>query len=235
MHESPCADVSEARNYWVWANRTKPQKPAFPSACVALIFSFCLSSLVFLSLLLSGKGLVGRQCIHRVEWWPHIHKALEYLEHGHKRGVVLLACNHSPEEVKTWSSKVLGHARLHRELEILPETKSGVKKKEGEREGKTKELRQGGKETGGRKKGKGRGREEERKIWCKGGDKSSGRKIRKKKKSKNRVLAECRERALGGRSYRSLEKGPVWARAGSLRSLWRPWHCTSISLLAAIY
>lgn len=61
---------------------------------------------------------------------------------------MLLACNHSPEEVKTQSSKVLGHARLHRELEILPETKSGVKKKVGEREGKTKELGQAGKEKG---------------------------------------------------------------------------------------
>lgn len=46
--------------------------------------------------------------------------------------------------MKTQSSKVLGHARLHRELEIVTEIKSGMKKRVGEREGKNRKW--GGKE-----------------------------------------------------------------------------------------
>lgn len=65
---------------------------------------------------------------------------------------MLFACNHSPEEVKTQSSKVLGHARLHSELEILPETKSGVKKKEGGEKGKQRNCgREERKREGGKK------------------------------------------------------------------------------------
>lgn len=68
--------------------------------------------------------------------------------------MVILACNHSTEEVKTQSSKVLGHATLHRELEILPETKSGVKKRVGEREGKNRKWGREERKREGERKGR---------------------------------------------------------------------------------
>lgn len=71
------------------------------------------------------------------------------------------ACKHSIEELKTQSSEVLGHARLHRELEILPETKSGMKKRVGEREGKNRKW--GGEEWKREGERKGRAEAERRK------------------------------------------------------------------------
>lgn len=77
---------------------------------------------------------------------------------------MLLSCNHNTEEVKTQSSKVLGHARLHRELEILPETKSGVKKRVGEREGKSRKWGWEERKREGERKGRAEAEKREERI-----------------------------------------------------------------------
>lgn len=134
--------------------------------------------------------------------------------------------------MKTQSSKVLGHARLHRELEIVTEIESGMKKRVGEREGKNRKW--GGKEWKREGERKGRAEAERRQEGIDVREETKALGENRKRKARTEFWQKA-DRTLGGRSYRSLEKGPVWARAGSLGSLWRQRHCTFVSMLAAVY